>query len=73
MIIQALFTFLLSTDFLNIIYPICKGVTLRINNNYAVKQKPALFNIKDNRQSIHIARLSIKNIELTFNGKIILK
>lgn len=36
MITQALFTFLLSTDFLNI-YPICKGVILQIRNNQAVK------------------------------------
>lgn len=56
MIIQALFTFSLSTDFLNRIYPICKGVTLTIHNNYAVKQKPALLKMKDNRQPIHIVR-----------------
>lgn len=73
MITQALFTFLLSTDFLNIIYPICKGLTSRIRNNYAVKQKPALLKMKDNRQPIHIVRLSIKNTESTINDKIILK
>lgn len=72
MITQALFTFLLSTDFLNI-YPICKGVILQIRNNQAVKQKSALLKRQDKRQPIHIVRHFIKNTEPKFNGKVILK
>lgn len=69
MIIQALFTFLLSTDFLNI-YPICKGVMLQITKQL---NKSALLKRQDKRQPMHIVRHFIKNTERKFSGKVILK